>query len=151
MLKLVSISIAALAASSAFAQVVDPAAPSASPSPSAGAPAAAQPGALDPATPAQPGTSTGDPAASSGAAAASPVAAVIDSQFPTYDKDKSGTLSGPEFKQWIADLKAQEMTSEGKPADPAVAKQYAATAWKAADKNKDGTVSKDELTAFLSG
>jgi hypothetical protein len=145
MLKLVSISIAALAASSAFAQVVDPAAPSASPS--TAAPSAAQPGAVDPA---QPGSTAADPAASTGAAA-SPVAAVIDSQFPTYDKDKSGTLSGPEFKQWIADLKAQEMTSEGKPADPAVAKQYAATAWKAADKNKDGTVSKDELTAFLSG
>jgi hypothetical protein len=148
MLKLVSISIAALAASSAFAQVVDPAASSASPS--TAAPSAAQPGAVDPAAPAQPGSTAADPAASTGAAA-SPVAAVIDSQFPTYDKDKSGTLSGPEFKQWIADLKAQEMTSEGKPADPAVAKQYAATAWKAADKNKDGTVSKDELTAFLSG
>jgi hypothetical protein len=148
MLKLVSISIAALAASSAFAQVADPAAPSASPS--TAAPSAAQPGAVDPAAPAQPGSTAADPAASTGAAA-SPVAAVIDSQFPTYDKDKSGTLSGPEFKQWIADLKAQEMTSEGKPADPAVAKQYAATAWKAADKNKDGTVSKDELTAFLSG
>jgi hypothetical protein len=148
MLKLVSISIAALAASSAFAQVVDPAAPSASPS--TAAPSAAQPGAVDPAAPAQPGSTAADPAASTGAGA-SPVAAVIDSQFPTYDKDKSGTLSGPEFKQWIADLKAQEMTSEGKPADPAVAKQYAATAWKAADKNKDGTVSKDELTAFLSG
>jgi hypothetical protein len=148
MLKLVSISIAALAASSAFAQVADPAAPSASPS--TAAPSAAQPGAIDPAAPAQPGSTAADPAASTGAAA-SPVAAVIDSQFPTYDKDKSGTLSGPEFKQWIADLKAQEMTSEGKPADPAVAKQYAATAWKAADKNKDGKVSKDELTAFLSG
>jgi hypothetical protein len=148
MLKLVSISIAALAASSAFAQVADPAASSASPS--TAAPSAAQPGAVDPAASAQPGSTAADPAASTGAAA-SPVAAVIDSQFPTYDKDKSGTLSGPEFKQWIADLKAQEMTSEGKPADPAVAKQYAATAWKAADKNKDGTVSKDELTAFLSG
>jgi hypothetical protein len=146
MLKLVSISIAALAASSAFAQVADPAAPSASPS--TAVPSAAQPGAIDPAAPAQPGSTAADPAAG---AAASPVAAVVDSQFPTYDKDKSGTLSGPEFKQWIADLKAQEMTSEGKPADPAVAKQYAATAWKAADKNKDGTVSKDELTAFLSG
>jgi hypothetical protein len=146
MLKLVSISIAALAASSAFAQVADPAAPSASPS--TAAPSAAQPGAIDPTAPAQPGSTAADPAAG---AAASPVAAVVDSQFPTYDKDKSGTLSAAEFKQWIADLKAQEMTSEGKPADPAVAKQYAATAWKAADKNKDGTVSKDELTAFLSG
>jgi hypothetical protein len=145
MLKLVSISIAALAASSAFAQVADPAAPSASPS--TAVPSAAQPGAIDPAAPTQPGSTAADPAAG----AASPVAAVVDSQFPTYDKDKSGTLSGPEFKQWIADLKAQEMTSEGKAADPAVAKQYAATAWKAADKNKDGTVSKDELTAFLSG
>lgn len=146
MLKLVAISIAALAASSAFAQVADPSA--ASPAPSS-APTQQQPATADPAAPAQPGTTAGPSAAP--AAASSPVAAVVESGFATYDKDKSGALSGPEFKQWIADLKTQEQTSEGKKADPAAAKQYAATALKAADKNKDGKVTKEELTAFLSG
>ena len=141
MLKLVSISIAALAASSAFAQVAEPSAGSPTPAPAQ----QQQPAAADPAAPAQPG------AAAATGAASNPVTAVIESGFATYDKDKSGSLSGAEFKQWIADLKTQEMTSEGKKADPVAAKQYAATALKAADKNQDGSVSKAELTAFLSG
>lgn len=142
MLKFTAISIAALAASAAVAQVPDPSASSA-------APAQGQPSTAGQASPAQP-ASPGDTAATTGTAS-SPVAAIVDSGFPTYDKDKSGSLSAPEFKQWIADLKTQEQTSEGKPADAAAANQYAGTAWKAADKNKDGKVSKDELTAFLSG
>lgn len=142
MLKLTAMSIAAMAATAAVAQVSDPSASSASP-------AQGQPTTADQASPAQP-ASPGDPAATT-SAPSSPVAAVIESGFPTYDKDKSGSLSAPEFKQWIADLKTQEQTSEGKPADAAAANQYAGTAWKAADKNKDGKVSKDELTAFLSG
>jgi|KBSSwiStaDraftv2_1062776.scaffolds.fasta_scaffold01047_20 hypothetical protein len=152
MLKIIALSMSVIAASAATAQApypsstapTDPSAPSSAPVTAAPAPAGAPAQSPSPAAPA------GDPSTAA-ATSSSPVASLVESGFPKYDKDGSGTLSAAEFKQWISDLKAQEMTAEGKAADPAAAKQYAGTALKAADKNKDGKVTKDELTAFLSG
>lgn len=145
MLRVIALSMSVIAASAATAQPVDPsAASSASSAPAASAPAPV-------ADPTQSPSAAAPAAAPSAAASTSPVASLVESGFPKYDKDGSGALSGAEFKTWIADLKTQELTAEGKAADPAAAKQYASTALKAADKNKDGNVSKDELTAFLSG
>jgi Ca2+-binding EF-hand superfamily protein len=76
---------------------------------------------------------------------------LVESEFSKYDKDGSGTLSPAEFRQWITDLKTQEAANSGKPADAAATKQYAASAWKAADKNQDGVVTKAEFEAFLAG
>lgn len=83
--------------------------------------------------------------------AASQVSAVVDAGFPKYDLNKDGTLSAAEFKQWISDLKTQELATDGKPADAAAVKTYASTALKAADKDGDKSVSRAELTSFLGG
>jgi Ca2+-binding EF-hand superfamily protein len=145
MLKFTALSIAALAASTAYAQTPE-AAPTADPS--AGAPATEQS--------AQPGAAI-DPGAGAPTAQAAPsanhaqVVAVVDAGFPKYDADKDGKLSEAEFKQWIADLKAQEMASSGKPADPATVSQYANAAFAAADRNKTGSVTKQDMITFLGG
>ncbi|MFT3966326.1 MAG: EF-hand domain-containing protein [Sphingobium sp.] len=146
MLKIAALSITALAASTAYAQApqsAPSAAPGAAPVDSA-APTAAQPGtATDPSAT----TAQAAPAATTNAQ----VAAVVEAGFPKYDADKDGKLSEAEFKQWISDLKTQELTAQGKPADPAAVSQYAAAALAAADTDKDGVVTKQDLTTFLGG
>jgi len=158
MLKFAAITIATLAASTAFAQAPQPAAPlapagqpaAAQPVPGA-APAAAQPAPAQPAA-AQPATdaTTTAQAAPSGNTNAQ-VVAVVEAGFPKYDTNKDGKLSEAEFKQWISDLKTQEMAAQGKPADPAAVSQYAASALAVADKDKDGVITKQDLTTFLGG
>lgn len=155
MLKFAAFSITALAASTAFAQAPQ-AAPSAAPAPSA-----AQPTTADPAASAQPSAgqpATAQPAPGATTAQAAPasnsnaqVAAVVEAGFPKYDVNKDGKLSEAEFKQWISDLKTQEMAAQGKPADPAAVSQYASAALAVADKDKDGVVTKQDLTTFLGG
>ncbi len=115
----------------------DPAAPApnaqaANPAPADPATAAAAPG------PAQPGAT-----ATSGAQ----VADVVNSEFPTYDKNSNGSLSRPEFSAWMTALRSK--------ADPSVKDDAANKAWVAqaftqADSDKSKTISKDELTNFLS-
>lgn len=164
MLKYAAISIAALTASTAFAQAPQ-AAPAPAPAPAAqpapnqaqvGVPGDAAAGSNAPAaaTETDPNaTAQAAPAAGAGAATTqnAQVAAVIEAGFPKYDADHDGKLSEAEFKQWISDLKTQEIASQGKPADPAAVTQYSAAALAAADKNRDSVVTKDELTSFLGG
>lgn len=73
------------------------------------------------------------------------VAAILDSEFSTYDKDKSGSLNKAEFAQWMDTLKAK--------ADPGAKpdKAWNTAAFKKADTDKSASVSKAELAAFLSG
>lgn len=99
-----------------------------------------------PATPVQ--TATTEPAATEPAAQGTnepdQVAAILDSEFPSYDKDKSGSLSKAEFASWMDALKSK--------ADPS-AKPDAAwntAAFKKADADKSADVSKTELATFLS-
>ncbi|HEX7855511.1 MAG TPA: EF-hand domain-containing protein [Sphingobium sp.] len=134
MLKFAALSITALAASTAYAQTPE-AAPAA---PVDSAPAASQPGAA-PTAQAAPTNANAQ------------VAAVVEAGFPKYDVNKDGKLSEAEFKQWISDLKTQEMAAQGKPADPAAVSQYASAAMAAADKDKDGFITKQDLTTFLGG
>ncbi len=153
MLKFTAISIAALAASTAYAQAPD-AATTASPSPAA--PVASAPAAAQPATTAGAAAPQSSPPASPTAEAApsnanAQVVAVVEAGFPKYDADKDGKLSQTEFKQWISDLKTQEIAAAGKPADPAAVEQYASAALAAADRDKDGVVTKQDLTTFLGG
>ena len=159
MLKFTAFSIAALATTSAFAQAPQPVSPSAPPgaSPTGTAPATSS---QAPATAADPAASAADPSAATTAQAApsaapananAQVVAVVEAGFPKYDADKDGKLSEAEFKQWISDLKTQELTAQGKPADPAAVSQYATAALAVADKDKDGVVTKQDLTTFLGG
>jgi hypothetical protein len=161
MIKFAALSIAALAASTAFAQ-----APSSMPAPNQGQQGV--PGDMNTAGTATPGgdaatatpggdastatTAQADPAAGTAPASANAqVAAIVEAGFPKYDADKDGKLSDAEFKQWISDLKTAEIAAQGKPADAVAVTQYSSAALSAADKNKDSIVTKAELTSFLGG
>ncbi|MCT8001775.1 EF-hand domain-containing protein [Sphingomonas sanguinis] len=104
----------------------------------------------DPAQATQPVT---DPAAATPAqgqvqATGSQIAQVVDTQFPTYDKDGNGQLSKAEFAQWMVALKSQ--TDPSTKADAPATKKWVGTAFAQADTDKSKTVSKTELTGFLS-
>ncbi|MET0137432.1 MAG: EF-hand domain-containing protein [Sphingobium sp.] len=146
MMKIAALSVLALASTSAFAQQSE----------TTNAPAgAAQPNTAQVSPAPATGAPASDPAATTAQAAPSStsaqVAAVVEAGFPKYDADKDGKLSEAEFKQWISDLKTQELAATGKPADPAAVSQYASAALAVADKDKDGVVTKQDLTTFLGG
>lgn len=117
-----------------------------SPAPAQTAPATA----ADPTQAAQPAT---DPAATTPAqgqvqATGDQIAQVVDTQFPTYDKDGDGKLNRAEFGQWMVALKSQ--TDPSTKADAPATRKWIGTAFAQADTDKDKTVSKTELTGFLS-
>ena len=75
------------------------------------------------------------------------VAQVVNSEFGTYDKNANGSLSKTEFGAWMTALRTK--------ADPSIKDDAANKAWVAqaftqADTDKSKSVSKDELTNFLS-
>ena len=117
-----------------------------SPAPVQAAPATS----ADPTQAAQPAT---DPAATTPAqgqvqATGDQIAQVVDTQFPTYDKDGDGKLNRAEFGQWMVALKSQ--TDPSTKADAPATRKWIGTAFAQADTDKDKTVSKTELTGFLS-
>ena len=91
--------------------------------------------------------------AGSAAAAATPanpgtqVADVVNGEFGTYDKNKNGSLSKAEFGAWMTALRIKADPSVK---DDAANKSWVAQAFSQADTDKSGTISKDELTNFLS-
>lgn len=108
----------------------------------------------DASTAQQPTASSADAGAAAGAAAsnsAAQISAVIEAGFPKYDTDGSGDLSQAEFKQWVSDLKTQEMAASGQALDASQADQYASRALRVADADGNKAVTRDELTAFLGG
>jgi hypothetical protein len=127
-----------------------PAAPTAQ-TPVAGTPSATTPSTstTGPASAAQDGGTTGS--AASVTNDAGQVAALVNTQFPRYDSDQSGTLSQPEFARWIGDLKKAEAQATGKASSAAEISTYAGNAFVSADKDQDKSVTKAELTTFLGG
>lgn len=103
-------------------------------------------------TPAQPATDsqTAQPApapAQAPATSEAQVAAVVDSQFAGYDKDGSGDLNATEFASWMVALrKASEPNFDG---DAAESRTWMTRAFAQADVDKSSSVSKTELTTFL--
>lgn len=75
------------------------------------------------------------------------VAEVVNGEFGTYDKNKNGSLSKAEFGTWMTALRTKADPSLK---DDAANKAWVAQAFSQADTDKSGTVSKDELTNFLS-
>lgn len=121
----------------------------------AATPAAATGATVTQATDATVGTTTASGAAATGTAAVSnptsAVSAVIDSQFATYDGDKSGDLSQAEFAKWLTALKTAELKASGKTMTAAEIGQWSSGAFVTADTDKNSIVTKAELTTFLSG
>lgn len=110
------------------------------------APAPTEP-ATDTMAPAQ--TAPASPAPSSSAAATpAQIAQIVETEFPTYDGDKSGDLSAAEFGAWMKKLRtAQDPAVDPESAD---VKSWIDQAYGAADADKSGSVTKEELVAFLS-
>lgn len=97
----------------------------------------------------QPTTSTGSDPAASGTQAADtgssdPVAATVESDWAKYDSNKNDGLSRTEFNKWVTDLQ----TAADKKAPT---KAYLSGAFRKADADKNKSVSKEELAAFLKG
>ncbi|VVT16458.1 Calcium-binding protein [Sphingomonas sp. EC-HK361] len=95
-----------------------------------------------PATPADPAATAAQPAASG-----DQVAQVVNTEFPTYDKNSDGNLSKTEFASWMTALKAADPSAKK---DAAADKKWNDAAFAQADADKSKSVSKDELTGFLS-
>lgn len=88
--------------------------------------------------------------ATAAAAPANPgaqVAEVVNGEFGTYDKNKNGSLSKTEFGAWMTALRTKADPSVK---DDAANKSWVAQAFTQADTDKSKSVSKDELTNFLS-
>lgn len=88
------------------------------------------------------------------AAAAAPatkeaqVAAVVNTEFPSYDKDGNGKLSSAEFGVWMVALKTA--SDPATKAESAATKTWIGQAFASADKDKSKSLTKTELTGFLS-
>lgn len=96
-----------------------------------------------PATGAPAQTATAEPAATG-----DQVAQAVGGEFGTYDKDGNGVLSQSEFGAWMVALKAASDPTT-KPEAPATRK-WVGAAFAQADKDKSRSISKTELTGFLS-
>lgn len=112
------------------------------------APAPTEP-ATDTMAPASEAPAQTAPAPSSSAAATpAQIAQIVETEFPTYDGDKSGDLSSAEFGAWMKKLRtAQDPAVDPESAD---VKSWIDQAYGAADADKSGSVTKEELVAFLS-
>jgi hypothetical protein len=130
--------------------------PQTAPAPTTPAPTTAAPTTSAPTTAdAQPQTAPAPTAPAPDAQAANPapagqgaqVADVVSGEFGTYDKNKNGTLSKPEFGAWMTALRTKADPSLK---DDAANKSWVAQAFTQADTDKSKSVSKDELTNFLS-
>lgn len=143
------------AANPAPAATTTPAAPTTPATTVDAAPAtAATPGATAQAAPASPQTTGAAPTQQAAAApteqpaTGSQVAQVVDTEFPTYDKDSDGKLSQSEFSAWMVALKTK--SDPATKAESPVTKKWNTAAFAQADTDKSKSVSKDELTGFLS-
>jgi len=76
------------------------------------------------------------------------VAQVIDAEFPSYDKNSDNLLSPMEFGAWMVALKAKSDPTMA-PGTPA-AQKWVDAAFAQADTDKNKTLTKTELTGFLS-
>jgi hypothetical protein len=76
------------------------------------------------------------------------VAQVVDTEFPTYDKNGDGKLSTAEFSGWMVALKskADPTTKAGAPET----KKWVSAAFAQADTDKNKSLTKTEVTSFLS-
>ncbi len=109
----------------------------------------ADPGTAAPATNSTDPTTdeSAQPDSSQTAASASQISQIIDKDFPTYDADANGELSQSEFGSWMTALKAS--TEPSFDATSAEAQTWLGKAFASADADKSDTVSKVELTGFL--
>ena len=126
------------------------------PQPATTTPTQAQTPAATPQAMPAPATPPVDPAATDPAASATTtepvteagqIAQVVETEFPTYDKNGDGSLTRAEFGEWMVALKTASDPAT-KASDPATVK-WIDGAFASADTDKSKAVSKAELTAYL--
>lgn len=133
----------------AFAQAAPPADPAAPPPTEQPDPSTSQPTpAPGPETAPPAGDTATQPAPSGSAATPAQIAQIVNTEFPTYDADKSGDLNQAEFAAWMKKLRTATEPSVDPESEQV--KTWIGQAWTAADADKSGAVSKEELTGFLS-
>ena len=88
------------------------------------------------------------PAAREQPATGSQVAQVVDTEFPTYDKNGDGKLSATEFGGWMVALKSK--TDPSTKPDAPETKKWVSAAFAQADTDKSKSLTKTEVTSFLS-
>ncbi len=81
------------------------------------------------------------------AATGSQVAQVVDTEFPTYDKNGDGKLSAAEFAGWMVALKTK--TDPSTKPDAPETKKWVSAAFAQADTDKNKSLTKTEVTSFL--
>ncbi|WCM28118.1 EF-hand domain-containing protein [Sphingomonas sp. QA11] len=97
--------------------------------------------------PADPAAAPAQTAAAQPATKADQIAQVVSTEFPSYDKDSNGSLNEAEFGAWMVALKkASDPTTK---ADSAATKAWVDQAFASADTDKNKSLSKAELTGFL--
>jgi Ca2+-binding EF-hand superfamily protein len=88
------------------------------------------------------------PAAREQPATGGQVAQVVDTEFPTYDKNGDGKLSATEFGGWMVALKSK--TDPSTKPDAPETKKWVSAAFAQADTDKSKSLTKTEVTSFLS-
>ena len=81
-------------------------------------------------------------------ATGSQVAQVVDTEFPTYDKNGDGKLSATEFGGWMVALKSK--TDPSTKPDAPETRKWVSAAFAQADTDKSKSLTKTEVTSFLS-
>jgi hypothetical protein len=80
-------------------------------------------------------------------ASSTQVAQVVDTEFPTYDKNGDGKLSAAEFGGWMVALKSK--TDPSTKPDAPDTKKWVSAAFTQADADKNKSLTKAEVTSFL--
>ena len=75
------------------------------------------------------------------------VAQVVDTEFPTYDKNGDGKLNAAEFAGWMVALKSK--TDPSTKPDAPETKKWVSAAFAQADTDKNKSLTKAEVTSFL--
>ncbi len=75
------------------------------------------------------------------------VARIIDAEFPTYDKNGDSMLSAVEFGTWMTALKSKSGSAES--AATPESRKWLDAAFAQADTDKSKSLTKTELTGFL--
>ena len=136
-------SILALAAVPAIAQQADP---------MATPPATETPDAPDATMTPAPATPAPEAAPAPEAVREATVAKLVETEFPSYDADKNGELTPPEFTNWVLALQSKAEQAGGAAKKDGAAKlKWAKDAFFTADADKSKKISKAEMGKFLLG
>ena len=134
------------------AAAATPAPQPATDAPTAQTPTTTQPSTAGPAadttTTTTSGSGTATTATSTTANPSDAVAAVVTNDWAKYDGNTDSNLSKDEFAKWMTALREQNPAQKAEVKD---VNAWTTAAFTQADKDKSGSVSKDELQAFLKG